>query len=454
MTTARLANFTVNLSHEQIPQQVIAVAKTCILDGLGVALAGSVDRVGKIIISYVKDLGGKPEAGVIGSRFRTCAPSAALANGVLTHALDYDDGIAGGWGGHLTAAVLPVVLALSERQTSSGKEMLEAFIAGWEVGAKIGNGIGPKLKRLGWHPHAIVGPLAAAAAGCKLLKLNEVQTRIALGISASDSVGLRANFGTDTKSLHAGKGARSGVVAALLAQKGFTASENILEGNRGLPTVLTQEEFDSAKLAEGLGSPFGLISPGLSMKPYPSCGNTQRSIDAILGLKKDYQLTAENIAEIECKTHPSIPQTLRFSHPRTATEGKFSMQYCMAAALLDGEVTLKQFTDEKVSAPKVQELMQKVKYSHPEEYTVGESNIMAQTVTVRLRDGSHYSRQIDHSRGEPQNPMSLDEITSKFRDCAQLVLKPQNMENIIELVSNLESLKDTTELMNIIIGES
>ncbi|MBI4334610.1 MAG: MmgE/PrpD family protein [Chloroflexi bacterium] len=446
MATAELARFIANTEYRHIPPEVIAVARNCVLDGMGVALAGSRQQAGQTIISYVKELGGKPEAGVIGGKFRTCASEAAMANGVLLHVLDYDDSVSG-WGGHLTAAILPAVLALGERQDSSGQEVLAALAFGWEAGERIGDQIGFRLMQLDWHPHAVLGPLAAAAACAKLLKLDEKQTRIALGISASEAVGLRANFGTDTKPFYAGKGARMGVVAALLAQKGFTANESILEGDLGLARMFTHQELDSAKLSQGLGRPFALVSPGVAFKLHPSCGLTQRGINAMLELVREHRFRADDIAEIECQTRASIPQTLRFSRPQTPAEGKFSMQYCLAAAALDREVTLRQFTGEKVLSPAAQQLMERVKYRHPEDAEFDAAdNIGFQAVTVRLKDGRQYSRRIDHARGEPENPVSQEEIIAKFRSCAELVISPPDIEATIDSVLKLDSLRRISRL--------
>ncbi len=450
MSTARIASFAVRTVYEDIPQRAVAAAKNCFLDGLGVSLGGSAEPVSKIIISYLKDAGGKPESGVISGKFRTCAHEAALANGVMAHALDYDDSISG-WGGHVTAVILPAVLALSERQKASGKETLLAFILGWEIAAQIGAQIGPKLMQLDWHPIAIIGPLAAAAAGCRILKLDEKQTRMAMGIAASESVGLRSNFGTDTKPFHTGKAARGGVMAALLAQKGYTANESILEGELGLAKMFTQDEWDPVTMGQGLGDPFGMVSPGVSVKKYPCCGLTHRCIDAMLYLIKEHHIVAEDVAVVECETEPSIPRTAKFSRPQTVTEGRFSMHYGIAAALLDGEATLRQYALEKITSARAQDLMKKVKYVHPEGARQEAGGFRGpQTVTVMLRNGRKYRHSVAHNRGEPQNPMTFEEIASKFRDCAQLAVPPGDVERSIELVSNLDLLKDISGLMGIV----
>ncbi|MBI4333517.1 MAG: MmgE/PrpD family protein [Chloroflexi bacterium] len=440
--TDAIANFVANITYDDIPRAVGAAAKTSILDGLGVTLAGGKSQPGHVIISYVGDSGGKPEAGIVGAGFRSSAAQAALANGVLAHALDYDDGVSR-WGGHLTAVVLPAVLALSEREKRSGKETIEAFVAGWEVGEKIGAVIGPDVKYAGWHSHAVVGPLAAAAAASKALKLDEKQIKMALGIAASGAGGLRLNFGTDTKPFHAGRGAWNGVVAALLAQKGFTATSDILDADLGLPRVFTGKKWDPAHFTARLGNPFSLITPGAHLKPYPSCGRTQASIDAVLFLKAKHHFRPEEEAEIECRTSRWTQEVLSFSRPETIPQAKFSMQYCLAAAVLDGEITMRQFTDEKISSPGVQDFVSRVKYApHVEGKDFAED-----TVTVRLRDGREYSRTVAHARGEPENPMSRDDLILKFGACAEPVLSRQEIQQTIGLVTDLEALEDITPLM-------
>lgn len=438
------ANFIVETDYEQIPRDVVKLAKRSILDGLGCILAGTEEASGKIITEYVKEMGGNPEASVIGGGFKTSAPQAALANGTMGHALDYDD-VAVNWLGHPTIALLPAVLAIGEREKLSAREVLEGYIIGFEVTAKLGAAIGMGHYAWGWHATATLGTMGAAAAAAKMLRLDAHQTKMALGIAASLAGGTRQNFGTMTKPFHAGSASRNGTVAALLAKRGFTADGAILESPMGFCSLFSGgADYDIAKAAAGLGTPFAILSPGVSMKPYPCCYLTHRCIDAILYLAMEHGIRAEDVELVECRTSEFVPQVLIHSQPKAALEGKFSMQYCMAIALLDRQVGLKQFTDEKVLDPKAQELLKRVKFVHPEGASFNEA------VTIKLKDGRELCHEVANPKGDPQNPMTDEELTAKYRGCANIVLSPQETQNSLEMVSHLEDLKDIAEIMDLL----
>jgi len=450
-TTEQIARFITETSYTSIPAEAVSAAKDAILDGLGVTLAGSTEPAGRIIVQYVRELGGAPHAGVIGNDFKCPAPQAALANGTMAHALDYDDVI---WlmSGHPTVPVLPVVLALGEMHHCPGRDALEAYIAGVEVEARIGSGIGQHHYAVGWHPTATLGTLGAAASAARILGLNITETRMALGIAASEASGLRQNFGTMTKPLHAGNAARNGIVAAILAQKGFTADESILENPFGFCPVLGGEgEYNLERMTKSLGSPFAIFNPGLEMKPYPCCRFTHRCIDAILHIVAEHHPAAEEVVEVECQTSPRVPQIVIHHRPRTSLEGKFSMEYCMARALLDGEMRIAQFTEEKVLDPRAQELLKRVKYVHPES---AEGQRLPEVVTVTLRNGRQYSHEVLIAKGAPDNPLTREELTAKYRDCARLVLTPEATEHSLKLVSHLEELEDTAELTDLVTSKT
>jgi len=438
------ANFIVETGYEQIPREVVKLAKRSILDGLGCILAGTAEASGMIATEYVKEMGGTPEASVIGGGFKTSTPQAALANGTMGHALDYDD-VAVNWLGHPTVALLPAVLAIGEREKFSGREPLAGYIVGFEVAAKLGAAIGLGHYGWGWHATVTLGTMGAAAAVANMLRLNAHQTKMALGIAASLAGGTRQNFGTMTKPFHAGSAARNGTVAALMAKKGFTADEAILESPMGFCKLFSGgAQHDSAKAAEGLGAPFDILSPGVSMKPYPCCYLTHRCIDAILYLIREYGIRAEDVELVECRTSEFLPQVLIHSQPRAALEGKFSMQYCMAIALLDGQVGLNQFTDEKVLDPKAQELLKRVKLVHPEGTSFNEA------VTIRLKDGRDLCHEVASPKGDPQNPLTDEELAAKYRDCAGIVLSPEDTQNSFDMVSHFEDLENVCKLMDLL----
>lgn len=445
MSTEKIAEFIANTGYKKIPGEAIAIAKMCILDGFGVALAGTQEPAGKIITEYVEHIGGKPVSGVIGGGFKTSSQLAALANGTLAHALDYDDH-AITWMGHPTIVLLPSILALAERDHLSGQQILEAYSVGWDVGSKLCSELSIGLFEQGWHPTATVGTLAATAACANLLKLSSKQIRVALGIAASEAAGLRSNFGTDTKPFHAGKAASNAISAVSLAQKGFTASEAILEGPIGFCSVFAKKECNLNALAERLGSPFDILT-SYSIKPYPSCGLTHRCIDAMLHLVKEHQLTPDLVAEVECYTPALARDILLYSRPQTGLQGKFSLEYCTAAALIDREVSLRQFMDEKVQSPIAQGLIPKVKVSYVEG-AEGESLLnIPQAVKVKLLDGPEHFYEVRWPKGYSYNPMTWEEVANKFRDCTEGVLSPGEIDQIIELLSKLESLTSISELM-------
>jgi 2-methylcitrate dehydratase PrpD len=444
----RIANFIVETSYEQLPPEAVNIAKRSILDCLGCALAGSEEDTSKIVNDYVRAEEGKPEAGVIGGSFKTTAPQAAWANGTKAHALDYDD-VA--FPLHPTVAILPGLLAVGEKFHLSGKDVLLAYITAFEVEARLREVELPHVEQ-GWHVTSTSGSIGAAAAVAKMLGLEAEKVRMALGIAASLAGGLRKNFGTMTKPLHAGNAARNGVVAAMLAQKGFTADENIFSGPLGFCRVLGGgADYDEVKLSQELGTDFHIVSPGIGLKLHPSCAATHWALDAAAFLRKEYAINAADIDEVECRTSAGAPKILFHSRPKTALEGKFSLEFCVAIAFLDGQATLREFTDEKVKDSAVQEFMKRVKYVHPPEMGVLliPQEVCRGEMVVKLRDGKTYSSKVDVAKGEPQNPLNREEVSSKYWACVCPPLSSRDAEHSINLISGLESVEDITQLMDI-----
>lgn len=453
MVTEEIVKFITKISYEQLTTAAIEASKMAILDCLGVTLAGGEEISGKIISEYVKDLA-RPEAGVIGGGFKTSVDQAAWVNGTRAHALDYDDYFVPPHltPYHPTAAILPAVLAVAEKYHLSGKDVLLAYVTGFEVEARIAMICAEPAYNLGWHTTSTLGSIGAAMATAKVLKLDEEKVRMALGIASSLSGGLRKNFGTMTKPLHAGNAARNGVVAAMLAQRGFTADRNILDGPLSFCEVLAGEvkpEVMKTNQGARAETEFYIVTPGIAFKPYPSCAYTHWAIDAVLELKKEMALAPNDVAQIECHTSSGSRSVLIHSHPKTALEAKFSLEYCVAIALIDGEVSLRQFTEEKIKGPTAQELMKKIKYVHPPEMGSGLVNLGGEVV-VKLQNDNVYSRRVDIAGGAPQNPLSSEKLNNKFRDCVRLSLTPEDTNRSLDLISHLESISDIAELMNIL----
>ncbi|MDY6935594.1 MAG: MmgE/PrpD family protein [Spirochaetota bacterium] len=443
MGTEKVAQFITDTSYEKIPKEAINSSKQAILDCLGVMLAGCDDPGCKILNEYIKEEGGVAEAGIIGGNLKTTASQAAWANGNIAHSLDYDD-YAAAFVGHPTVALLPAILSISEKLHLSGREILLSYVIGFETGAAVSPLCGLQSYMVGWHTTSTIGAIGAVAAAAKLLNLTVDQTRMALGIASSLSNGLKENFGTMTKPLHAGNAAKNGVVAAILAKKGFTANENILEGEQGFCRVFAGgAEIDANEIGKSLGEEY-TVAKDLSMKPYPSCAGTHATIDCGLYLNKNYDINPEEIEDIEIRINPGLAKSTIHSNPQTGLEGKFSNEYCVATALVEGEVGLKHFTDEKVNQPVIKRLVERAKYNNTEETALGSE------VLVTLRDGNVLSHKVNSPKGFVDNPVTMSDTEIKYTDCASLIMPKGEVDRSLQLITNLEELKDVVTLMDIL----
>ena len=443
--TERLARFIIETNYDALPGAAIVAAKRAILDCLGVMIAGSQEPAGQIISSFVKKLGGTPNSGVVASGFHTSAPSAALANGTMGHALDYDD-VGSDSSGHPSVAILPAILALGEELHVPGRLALTAFTLAVDIWGKLPlSGMNPR--GLGFHPTAIYGTLGAAVAAAKLLGLNIEEVQMVLGLAASHAAGMGRNRGTMTKPYHAGNAARSGVMAAMLVRDGFTATPGLLEGRFSFCEAFAGgAACDLGKVTAKLGEPYYVVSPGLGVKKYPSCYITHRAIDAILHLDEKHQINPGDVASITAETGSMATNILTYTEPVNKLQGKFSMQFCLAIALLECKVGLGQVTDEKVNDPKVRELMKKISLS-PKPEPVADEDV----VTVRLKDSTEFSCGVDRARGHAEIPLTNDELIAKYRECAIAALDKDKVERSLELILDLEKVQKINQLMDTIV---
>jgi 2-methylcitrate dehydratase PrpD len=446
-TTEALAQFIDRTTLEAIPREVIDLGKLHVLDTLGTLFAGSGEKIAAVVKEYVQRLGCKPESTLVTQGVRTSPPYAAFGNGTIAHVLDFDDYE---WPSqaHPSVTVLPAALALGEKTQATGKTCLEAYLVGLEVISKIGTGVNPSHYGKGWHSTGTLGTLGAAGASVKILNCDLETIKTALGIASSMSSGLRGNFGTMTKALHAGHASKNGVEAATLASLGFTADKTILERRLGFCSVFTEgESYNLQKIVQNLGNPFSLLSPGVGIKPYPSPAATHAVLDGVLQLVKQHGIKADDVEGVECGIFYLYPTMLIHSDPRTGLEGKFSMEFCVAVALLDREITPEKFTDEKVNHPEIRTLMKKVRTYVTKE--VGKKGTLypGALVKIILRNGTSYSVHIKNRKGGPSNPLSKDEVVKKFVGNASLVLKRNDIDEITEKVLQLEDLSDIRDLI-------
>jgi 2-methylcitrate dehydratase PrpD len=447
--TARIAEFVAKNRWEELPQEAIAQAKRAILDTIGVTLAGSMEPPARIIQKIAEAEGGAPLATVLGTRIRTGTVWAALANGTAGHALDFDD-TNFAMMGHPSVPVLAAALAAGELALADGRALLHAFLLGFEVEATLGEVVNPAQYQRGFHATGTLGALGAAAASAKLLDLDPSQARHALAIAASQASGLKENFGTMTKPFHAGHAARSGLLSALLARDGFTASEIALEGPQGYLRVLGTQTDDPTPALARLGAPWKILTSGVAVKPYPSCACTHSIIEALLELREAHRLRPEAVQEITVGVASMVPNILIHHDPRTGLEGKFSAEFCAAAALVDGRVGIATFTDERTADPSIRAAMGKVRMVvDPTVPTDLERHVWTR-VTAKLADGRTLDIPPREVRGHPGVPLSREALRQKFEECAAVALTRDRVESVGEILEVLEDCPDLRSLTAIL----
>ena len=439
MTATRsLAQFIADTEFDNLPLPVVEAAKVAILDGVANMVAGSVQELSDIIGRYVRESGGASQASVVGWGYKTNAPSAAFANGVFGHCLDYE--IQGFPPTHGTSSCLPASLALAEQGHASGKSVITAYTLGWEIQGRLRAASAPATAP-GYHPPGLVGPLGGAAAAAKTLGLDAAQTLMALGIGASRTGGLTANTGTMVKSTHPGNAARMGAEAAILASMGYTASEEALESPVGYAAALFGGQFDWDTATGGLGDSWRLTDPGFDVKRFPAQVYMQNVVEAALTLREENGLDAEAIEQVNIyrrgRGH-SGPM------PRSGLDGKFSVEYCAAAALLDGRVGIATFTDARRFAPDMEDMLGRIRVE-PEGPENG-----ATLATALLKNGATVSAECAAFRGSAGNPMSRDERLVKVRDCFHQAMSEVDTERALEMLENLEDLADVATLMELL----
>jgi len=451
--TEKIARFIAETGYEEIPRDAVEKAKRTALDCLGAALAGVAEPVSQTITAYATKLGGPSQASLFGAGLKVSVPDAALANGVIAHALDYDD--CGVKIGHPSVLVLPAVLSLGEHLGASGQEILTAYILGLEVEGKMALHADFKLMQARLNHQAWYGSIGAAAACSKLLRLDVAKTRMALGIGANFACGLSANHGSMAGAMAAGNACRNGVTAALMAREGLTANPNIIETKNGFyDTLVGAGHYHAERMADGLGKPFYIESPGIGLKKYPSCYHTHRALDGVFQLLGEHRLSDKDIVEVDVGTSERAMRVLAFSEPETPYQAKFSMPYCIAAAVVDHQVTLDTFTAHKMEDQGIVEARKKVHLSFPDVpiwpglADVGpDTEFVGNPVTIRTKDGRSYSARVDIPRGDPALPLTDDELLTKYRDCGRSQLRQDNIERSVSLALGLETVADIGTLM-------
>jgi 2-methylcitrate dehydratase PrpD len=444
-----LASFALGVAHDDIPADGRRKAVDAITDAVACGLAGSVsDTAGPMLralgVGPRNDV--TPGGALLLGTDRSAAPTdAALYNGTVIHALDYDDVTHPAYS-HPSAVLVPTLFALATEAAATGCDIVSAYVVGVEVFGKLGRALNTAHYRAGWHATSTFGSIAAAVAAARLLRLTPAQLSCAIGIAASASSGLRANFGTMTKPLHAGYAARNGVLAARLAREGFTASDEALTHKFGFAQVFNAGQAINWAAFANWGAPFEIVTEyGIALKPFPSCAATHTAIEAAAALRQEIGGEVERIRSIRAGVAEMSLEPLIHVTPKTPLEGKFSMHYCLAATLLDGTVDLATFSEARLRDPRIAPLIDKTRMEVDER--VRHDSEFASVVTLTLDDGRQHEKLVPLAIGKPERWFSRDRLRQKFVDCAQPVLTPARAGTAFESAQSLDRLPTIDPLL-------
>lgn len=442
METKCLSQFVVDLRYDDLSVETKEMVKLCLIDWFGCCIRGSIEASSMIMRAVLNE---EPSSAVVATNicdtpFRTSALDAALANGLYSHALDTDD-VHSSSQTHLGVAVIPAALAIAEKVGASGKEVMTAIVAGYEVMARVAESVLPEGYYY-WHLTGGAGAFGAAAAAGKLLKLNTQQMVYALGSAGTQSAGLFEFLidGANSKTFHAGKAAYNGVLAALLSQKGFTAAERILEGEKGFCRAMTKNP-KLEKIVDGLGKDYKINEN--SFKPYTCCRWVHGAINAALDLNAKYNFDLSQIKQIVIKASPTAIDVTANPDPKTVYGCKFSLEYTVAAALYCGRIGLDEFTSEKMFDQEIRRIMKLCKTATTNVLDANGKEMKEHTeVVIIMTDGKEYSLALQVAKGDPLNPMSFKDMEDKFRMLVGSVYGESQIKSILELARTFETVEN------------
>jgi 2-methylcitrate dehydratase PrpD len=435
--THQLARWAVASRYEDLPANVRKEATRTLLNYVGVAVGGSRHETVDIAVSALAPFSGPPQASLLGRRERLDAMNAAFVNGVSSHVFDYDDT-------HLKTIIHPggpiisALLAAAEYRPLDGKAFLDALVLGIEAALRIGNAVYPDHYDRGWHITGTAGPFGAAIAVGRVLGLDEQRMVWALGLAASQPVGLRESFGSMNKSFNPGRAAANGLFAAILASKGFTSSEGMIEAKRGWANTISTKQ-DWREITDGLGQRWEAALN--TYKPF-ACGIVLHpAIDAAIQLRSEQHLTPAAIERVELRVNPLVLELTGKKTPQRGLEGKFSVYHAVAVALVEGAAGEKQFSDRAVRDPTVVALRSRVVPTVDPAVTPEKVDM-----TIALTDGRRLTKHIEKAVGSVEVPMSDRALEAKFSDLAEGILPPAQTRRLIDLCWGVEKLSSAGEL--------
>ncbi|OOE14472.1 MmgE/PrpD family protein [Fictibacillus arsenicus] len=435
MITKSLVTQIIETRYEDISEHALYEAKRSLLNWLGVAIGAADHESMDKLFAVAKLMSSQPQATVFGREEKADLLFASLLNGMSSHVYDFDDTLLETVL-HPSAPVFPAILAVAENKGKSGKDVLEAFVIGCEVEARLALAVYPSHYWRGWHITGSVGGIGAAVAVSKLLNLDHEKTTYAIGIAATEPVGLREMFGTMTKPFHPGKAAMNGLLAALMAEQGFTSSHQSLEAERGFVNVLSEENKLDI-LTEKWNEKWEVEKN--SYKPFASGIVTHPAIDAIISLQSRFQFKHDQVVSIHIIGHPLVKELTGKRVLNTGLEGKFSVYHCVAAAFMYGKAGVDQFTDECVNDETIKNLREKITLEVDEK--IQEDQVQ---LVVKLADGREFTEFVEHAIGSADKPMTNDQLIDKFYDVTGDIISSNAKRELVDLIYKLEELDDLT----------
>lgn len=457
--TNMIAEFVATTTFEDMPDEVVEVTKRCFLDGLASIYAGSSEPCAQIARKYLSQVGGSQEANTLGEgTLKVPIHMAAFANGVAGHALDFDDTALSLEKDrsvliHPTMPPLSACLAVGEYVEANGRELLTAFVLGFEIEVKIAEAINPEhfTGGRGFHSSGTIGVFGSVVAASRLLKLTEEQTRNAIAIAATMSAGLGVNHGTMSKPVNMGRSSETGVTAARLASLGFDGPANSLEGGRGFFEAFGGG-YDPTKISGRLGSPWACLNPGTSVKPYPSGVVGHPGMDTMRRMVEKHDIKPEEVASVTVRTGENVifPGPLRIELATSALEAKFCVPFQMSAIILNRKAGLEEFSDAFVQSTLCQEMQKRVTaVLEPEIVALGKDKVIYEIDLVTTDGRSFTERSDDLYRGGPRNPLTWDELVAKFSDCSRALFGEEQRDAIVVSVRNLDQATGVFPLRNL-----
>lgn len=417
------ADWVAALRHDAIPPAVLQVARDCVVDTLGVALAGSRTRVAEVARTAARGIYGAGEATALGLPAGMSAPGAAFVNACAAHALDFDDNCYAGFV-HGSAVLVPAALAAAQARDISGQAFLTALVAGAEVEFAIGKAATQSLYARGWWTTGVLGPIGAAAAAASAFGLDRHQVAAALGTAVAGTGGAKSCFGTDAKALLCGRAAEAGLSACMLAASGASGPGSALEDTRGFWRLFNDGVWEPEPF-EDLGVQWSLLEPGIDVKRIPVCLSAHAAVDAVMAIMADNSLAPEDVAHIECDVSGIVVANLVHDRPRTPQEAQFSLPFAIACSLVHGDVRLEHLDPAVLLSPELQAVMGRVGMVSSDRWAPGTELVNKHPegalVTLTTRGGRRFETLGDYARGMKQRPLSQGELDGKFLDCAGAV---------------------------------